>query len=56
MRWNDTTHTLKLAARQGRYRDMAAKLAFRITCRQGGAGRVLSYDGGAQTVALPDCR
>ncbi len=56
MRWNDTSHTLKLAARQGHYRDMAAKLAFRITCKQGSAGRVLSYDGGAQTVSLPDCR
>lgn len=55
MRWDNRTHKLSLGARQGQYPGMPAKIAFRVTCKVDEKGRLITYNGAAQSVALPDC-
>jgi alpha-D-xyloside xylohydrolase len=55
MSWNDKTHSLTLGARQGQYPGMPSRIAFRVTCRADGGGRIISYEGAEKIIAMPQC-
>jgi alpha-D-xyloside xylohydrolase len=59
LRWNDATHELTLGKRNGKFRGMPSKLAFKVVCGpslHADRSSTVAYSGTGRTVALPECR